>query len=50
MSGPDELKARQGFRLNHIGLASQKIEELGRIFRVLGMDMITEPVPDPLFS
>ena len=35
------------FKLNHIGLASQNIEEIARVFRVLDMDVATEPVPDP---
>jgi methylmalonyl-CoA/ethylmalonyl-CoA epimerase len=34
--------------LNHIGMVSQNIDELARVFRVLGMDVTTEPVPDPL--
>jgi methylmalonyl-CoA/ethylmalonyl-CoA epimerase len=36
------------FRLNHIGLVAKSIDEFARVFRSMGMDVITEPVPDPV--
>lgn len=35
------------FKLNHIGLVSQNIKDIIQVFRVLGMDVATEPLPDP---
>lgn len=36
------------FRLNHIGLVAKSIDEFARVFRSLDLDIITEPVPDPV--
>ena len=34
-------------RLDHIGLAAEGIGQMADLFRALGLDEITEPVPDP---
>jgi methylmalonyl-CoA/ethylmalonyl-CoA epimerase len=34
-------------KLDHIGLVVQNIDEFTRLFRTLGFESITDPVPDP---
>lgn len=35
-------------RLNHIGLVTQSIADFAEIFRILGLDEMTQPEPDPI--
>ena len=34
--------------MNHIGLVSKSIEQFTQVFKVLGLDVVTDPVPDLL--